>query len=102
MLVLSATGAPVALVNLASVDMISSEVLDGRCWLCGLNSSSGPTPWRREVGRSAQSPLPRGSADHAAKVASPEARIFVCEHVGVYRAECRLRLVPETVIEGLD
>src|SRR3984957_2266066 len=103
MLVLSATGAPVALVNLASVDMMGSGF-----WIEGLGSSVAarrlkrPDAFATRVGHNVRSPLPRRSADHAAKVASPEASIFVCEHVGVYGAECRLRLVPEAVVEGLD
>src|ERR1700729_1418755 len=70
--------------------------------VCALNNSKGPTALATGVGHSVRSPLPRGPTDHAAKVASPETRIFVCEHVGIYGAECRIRLVPETVIEGLD
>src|ERR1700722_2006081 len=81
--------------------MISSEV-----WMEGVGLC--PQPLKRpdtlatRVGHSVRSPLPRGSTDHAAKVASPETRIFVCEHVGIYGAKCRIRLVPETVVKGLD
>src|ERR1700722_10323865 len=46
----------VALVNLASVEMMSSEVLDRRSWFCALNTSSGPTPWRRGSGTACSHP----------------------------------------------
>src|SRR4029077_5248683 len=89
MLVLSATGAPVALVNLFSVDMIGScVVLNGRR--------------RFDCGRRRCLPSPRRSADHAAEVASFEGRVLVGEHVGLHIAECSFRFVLDAVVEGLN
>src|SRR6202022_3050008 len=92
MLVLSATGAPVALVKRFSLDMISSFIAlaqmceigwDSIAWLAGL-------------------PAPGGSSDHAAEIAALEVRILVRQHVGLDVAEGCLRLVLDAVVEGLD
>src|SRR5712691_5450024 len=73
MLVLSATGAPVALVNRSVSDMMGGGL-----------------------------PAPGGVADHAAEVAAGKMRILVREHVGLHVAERRLRLVLDAVVERLD
>src|ERR1700720_4194176 len=83
MLVLSATGEPVALVN-RSLDMVGSWVLD------------------MVVGECARLRAPGGAADHAAEIDAMEVQVLVREHVGVDVAEGRLRLVLVAVVEGLD
>src|SRR5882757_7508220 len=83
MLVLSATGAPVALVNRFSVDMFGSSI-----------GMTGET--RRRLGG------PGGVADHAAEIAAPKGRVLVGEDVGLDVAEGGVGLVLDTVIEGLD
>src|ERR1700682_4623213 len=105
MLVLSATGAPVALVNRVSLDMLGSWVLDvmGSCmcetsrvaagrW-CLPDASEGLSAvifygwtWRGL-------PSPGRGADHAAEIDLGEVRVLIREHVGVDVAEGRLRLV---------
>jgi hypothetical protein len=45
---------------------------------------------------------PARIADDTAKVASDEARFLVGDHVGLDVPECRLRLVPDAVVERLD
>src|ERR1700730_971665 len=81
MLVLSATGAPVAFVKTFDMDMVNSRVV-----ICVDECSA----------------VPGGAADHAAEIAAPEVRIFVGEHVGLDVAEGGMRLVPDAVVEGLD
>src|ERR1700746_1517078 len=81
MLVLSATGAPVALVKTFDLDMVNSRVA------VSVNGCSA---------------VPGGAADHAAEVAAREVWIFVGEHVGLDVAEGGMRLVPDAVVEGLD
>src|ERR1700720_3183398 len=81
MLVLSATGAPVALVKTFDVDMVNS---------------------RAAVCVDGCSPAPGGAADYAAEIAAREMRILVGEHVGLYVAEGSVRLVFDAVVEGLD
>src|ERR1700680_4721082 len=80
MLVLSATGAPVAFVKTFDVDMVNSRVV-----ICVDGCSA----------------VPGGAADHAAEIAAREVRIFVGEHVGLDVAEGGMRLVPDAVVEGL-
>src|SRR6476469_1039997 len=112
MLVLSATGAPVAFVNLfvlpCSLDMISPLL----CWIlfglgrgcrhrscCSADGGFSAVFSRMVlVGSSA----PGGPSDDAAEIDAGEARILVCEHVGVDVAEGRVRLVLVAVVEGLD
>src|ERR1700730_9543481 len=84
MLVLSATGAPVALVKTFDVDMRNSlgwmEDRSARMCLAG----------------------PGRAANHAAEILGPEGGILVGEHVGVDSAKGRLGLAVEAVVEGLD
>src|ERR1700693_1837257 len=80
MLVLSATGAPVALVKRFVFDMSGTSV--GWWMAC----SAGPG----------------GGADHTAEILGQKRRILVGEHVGVDSAEGRLGLVVEAVVEGVD
>ena len=47
-------------------------------------------------------PTPRGSSDDAAEIAAPEGRILIRQDICFHIAEGRLRLVLDTVIEGLD
>src|ERR1700730_11309863 len=81
MLVLSATGAPGALVKTFDVDMVNSRVV-----ICADGCSA----------------VPGGATDHAAEISQREMRVFVGEHVGLDVAEGRMRLVPDAVVEGLD
>src|SRR4051794_19274660 len=81
-LVLSATGAPVALVNLAA------DIFGLLC-LC--------QKWRF-LARTLSAP-PGRSPDHAAEIAAPENRILVREHVSLDVAECCLGLVFDAVVE---
>src|SRR5580704_7789050 len=81
MLVLSATGAPVAFVKTFDMDMVNSRVV-----ICVDECSA----------------VPGGAAAHAAEIAAREVRIFVGEHVGLDVAEGGMRLVPDAVVEGLD
>src|ERR1700732_2417990 len=62
MLVLSATGAPVALVKTFALDMLTS---------------------RNAVCADGCSPVPSGAADGAAEIAADEVRVLVGEHVGL-------------------
>src|SRR3984885_10256259 len=87
MLVLSATGAPVALVNLVA-DMLGSPI----CVIRRLGRGSVRCPLA----------LPSRSANHAAEIAAPESRIFLCEHVGLDVAEGRGGLVFDAVVKRLD
>src|SRR5438270_3827309 len=84
MLVLSATGAPVALVNRFAVDMRNSLgcMEDGCSRMC----LAGPG----------------GGANHAAEIHGPERGVLIGEHIGLDVAECRLRLAVDAVIKGLD
>src|SRR6202007_5551 len=81
MLVLSATGAPVALVKTFDLDMVNSRVA---------------------VSVDGCSAVPGGAADHAAEISRREMRVLVGEHVGLDVAEGGMRLVPDAVVEGLD
>src|SRR5712671_8198743 len=85
MLVLSATGAPVALVNRFVADMRAFLGLDekgaGRSWCL-----AGP-------GR---------GADHAAEILGPKRWILVGEHVGLDIAEGRFRFEVDGIVEGLN
>src|SRR5712671_710277 len=84
MLVLSATGAPVALVKRFVVDMRNS-------------------PWVMEGGVTPTCLAgPSGGADHAAEIPGSEGGILVGENVGLDVAEGRIRLVVDAVVEGLD
>src|SRR3954452_14995 len=47
-------------------------------------------------------PAPGRSSDDAAKIAACEVRILVRKHVSLDVAECRLRLVLDAVVEGLN
>src|ERR1700741_5024970 len=84
MLVLSATGAPLALVKRFVVDMRNSLgcMEDGWARIC----LAGP-------GR---------GADHAAEINRREMRVLVGEPVGFDSAEGRVGLVVEAVVEGPD
>src|SRR5271167_756334 len=84
MLVLSATGAPVALVKRFVVDMRTPWV-----------------EWKVGAARMCLAGPSRG-ADHAAEINRREMRVLVGEHVGVDSAKGRLGLVVEAVVEGLD
>src|ERR1700736_4205072 len=81
MLVLSATGAPGALVKTFDVDMVNSRGV-----ICADGCSA----------------VPGGAADHAAEVSRREMRVLVGEHVGLDVAEGRARLVPDAFVEGLN
>src|SRR5712671_376946 len=92
MLVLSATGDPVALVKRLSVVMTNSS------WVAWHASA-----WRRPVGphscqcvdferMDADLAGPGGSSDNAAEIAADEMWIFVGEYVGLDVAECRFGL----------
>src|ERR1700733_16279460 len=83
MLVLSATGAPVALVNLVA-DMLGSPI----CVIRRLGRGSVRCPLA----------LPSRSANHAAEIAAPESRIFLCEHIGLDVAEGRGGLVFDAAV----
>src|SRR3984893_6803526 len=107
MLVLSATGAPVAFVNRFSVAMISSCVglnLSGYVACAGIEPacSADGSLSAFDLRGIAGLPAPRGAADHAAEVAAMEVRVLISENVGVDVAEGRLRLVLVAVVEGLD
>src|SRR5438876_9253567 len=105
MLVLSATGDPVALVNRFSVAMIAP--LLGQVARAEIEPAGSATGWngvnaflfdRGEPGSAA----PGGSPNDAAEIDAGEVRVLVREHVGVDVAEGRLRLVLVAVVEGLD
>src|SRR5882757_6403113 len=81
MLVLSATGAPVAFVKTFDVDMVNSRVV-----ICVDGCSA----------------VPGGATNHAAEISRREMRVLVGEHVGLDVAEGSMRLVPDAVVEGLD
>src|SRR4030081_1550634 len=84
MLVLSATGAPVALGKRFDVDMTSS-------------------PWVGWGGGCEEFLAGPGRApDHAAEILGPERGVLVCKHIGFDIAEGRLGLVVNAVVEGLD
>src|SRR3979490_1790210 len=104
MLVLSATGDPVALVNSFSVAMIGSSVVSRRA-----HRHRASRPGRRlkllrcfDCRRSWGLPAPGGSSDDVAKIDAGEMRILVRQHVGVDVAEGCLRLVLVAVVEGRD
>src|SRR5438270_261905 len=102
MLVLSATGDPVALVKRLSVAMIGSSV----------RARSGPLTsrlaWLADGWRSfsvlvfGRLPAPSRSSNDTAEISVSEVRILVRQHVGVDVAEGRLRPVLVAVVEGLD
>src|SRR5271163_4400344 len=84
MLVLSATGEPLALVK-------------------GFVDAMANSPWvgSRRV-RKRFSAGPGRGADYLTKIYRPEGRILVGEHIGLDIAKGRLGLVVDGVIEGLD
>src|SRR6266851_1872603 len=84
MLVLSATGAPVALVKTFVADIRNSLgcMGAGRARMC----LAGPG----------------GGADHAAEIHGSEGGILVREHVGLDIAKGRLGLVVDAIVERLD
>src|SRR4051794_22870351 len=84
MLVLSATGAPVALVKTFVVDMRNSLG-----WM--------ENGWARMCLAG-----PGGGANHAAEILRLEGGILVGEHVGLDIAKGRLGLGVDAVVEGLD
>src|SRR5947208_2137892 len=102
MLVLSATGAPVALVNRSVLDMVGSLVLD--LGLVKVRDFARPPPAAQIFDRKSCGglPAPGGVADHAAEIAARETRILIREHVGLHIAEGRFGLVLDAVVEGLD
>src|SRR6266851_2405507 len=106
MLVLSATGAPMALVNLV-VDMLYFRVCDKRGGFRGLAFPSGAQNGFGSASRAARnargpSAPPGRSTNYAAEIAAPESRVLVREHVGLDVAECRVGLVLDAVVERLD
>src|SRR6266850_5790229 len=108
MLVLSATGAPVAFVNVLVLPFLLDMISPLLCWIrwrvaasaCWLADGSLSAVFSRTglVGSSATG----GSSNNAAEIDAGEVRILVREHVGVDVAEGRLRLVLVAVVEGLD
>src|SRR3977135_2586133 len=65
--------------------------------------------FRSEASPSRGARTPRGpsappgrSADHAAEITAPESRVLVREHVGLDVAECRVGLMLDAVVEGLN
>src|SRR5437764_5631143 len=84
MLVLSATGAPVALVKRFAVDMRNALgcMEDGCSRMC--------------LAR------PGGGANHAAEIHGPERGVLIGEHIGLDVAECRLGLAVDAVVKSLD
>src|SRR4051812_33468997 len=83
MLVLSATGAPVALVKRFVVDIRNSPFTEG---------GAAPTCLAG----------PSRGADDAAEIGAAELRVLVREDVGLDVAEGRIGLVLDAVVEGLD
>src|ERR1700757_3267156 len=84
MLVLSATGAPASVVKRLVCDIKNPPWMDGE----------RQADWTLS--------RPGRGADHLAKIYRPEGGFLVGEHVGIDRAEGRLGLVVETVVECLD
>src|SRR5258706_6990487 len=109
MLVLSATGDPVAFVNRFSVAMISSSVVlnllglsrvrrHRTCWFGRSQLQWCDFRFARVAGLSA----PGRFSDDTAKIDAGEVWILIRQHVGIDVTEGRLRLVLVAVVEGLD
>src|SRR6202022_3914382 len=93
MLVLSATGAPVALVNRSDLDMLAPELWMWRTVkVAGIRACATvcANPQGEDDGGL---PAPGGSADHAAEIAAGEVRVLVGKHVGLDVTERLFRLV---------